>query len=65
VTKLRLLLSDAAIADILEQADWYAEKADAGLATRWQRAVTRTVLRVLKAPGAGSPALFNRANSTT
>ena len=54
----RLLLSDAAIADILEQAEWYAEQADSTLATRWERAVTRTVLRAFEAPRTGAPCTF-------
>lgn len=45
---LRIILSDAAVADILEQADWYESQADYKLAERWENAVTATLLRILK-----------------
>ena len=54
----RIIFTDAAIADILEQADWYEDQADANLATRWDRAVTTTVLRMLKNPRSGAPCKF-------
>jgi len=46
VKKNRITFSDAAIADILEQADWYETQADRNLAQRWQEAVTATLLRI-------------------
>ena len=49
----RLVLSDAAAADILEQADWYIAQSGQALAERWEKAVTAAVLRVLKSPTAG------------
>jgi toxin ParE1/3/4 len=53
VKRQRITLSDAAVADILEQADWYESQADSKLAERWENAVTATLLRVLKSPGSG------------
>ena len=51
--KTRLALSDAAIADILEQADWYIAQSGEPLAQRWGKAVTSAALRVVKNPAAG------------
>jgi plasmid stabilization system protein ParE len=39
--KRRLVFSDAAIADILEQADWYAVQSGRRLAQRWEKSVAR------------------------
>jgi len=58
VKKPRLVLSDAAIADILEQADWYLRQSGPPLAQRWEKAVTSAISFVLRHPGAGSPCIF-------
>jgi toxin ParE1/3/4 len=58
VKKARLVLSDAAAADILEQADWYMAQSGQALAQRWEKAVTSAVLRVVKNPAAGTPCTF-------
>jgi toxin ParE1/3/4 len=58
VKNLSLVLSDAAIADILEQAAWYEQQSGTALARRWERAVTAAVLRVLKAPETGTLCSF-------
>ena len=54
----RIVLSDRAVADILEQADWYDERSGAELAKRWESAITSTVLRIARNPRAGSPCNF-------
>ena len=54
----RIVLSDAAVADILEQSDWYQEQSGDKLAKRWESAVTSAVLRVVKMPGAGALCKF-------
>ena len=54
----RLVLSDAAVADIVEQADWYAVQSGEALAKRWEKAVTNTVLRVVSRPAFGTPCTF-------
>ncbi len=59
--KTRLVLSDAAVVDILEQADWYAVQSGVALGKRWEKAVTSAVLRVLNNPAAGTPCAFRRA----
>ena len=56
--KSRLVLSDAAVADILEQADWYVTQAGRALAKRWEKAVRSAILRVLRRPAAGAPCSF-------
>ncbi len=55
----QITLSEAAVADILEQADWYEAQADQKLAKRWEEAVTSTLLRISRAPRAGSPCNFS------
>ncbi len=52
--KPRIAFSDAAIADILEQSDWYEAQADRSLAQRWEEAVTDTLLRIAQKPTVGS-----------
>lgn len=51
-------LSQLAISDILEQADWYELQSGEELAQRWQTAVTSTLLRIHKAPNSGTPCRF-------
>jgi len=46
-------LADEAVADILEQAEWYESQADYKLAERWENAVTSTLLRILAMPRSG------------
>jgi toxin ParE1/3/4 len=58
VKRLRISLSDAAANDILEQADWYEEQANARLGKRWQSAVSQALLRIVKNPRSGSPCSF-------
>ena len=54
----KITLSEAAVADILEQAEWYESQADQKLAKRWEKAVTSTLLRISRWPRAGSPCKF-------
>ncbi len=54
----RLLVSDAAVADILEQADWYSVQSGEALAERWERAVTSSVLRIVNRPAMGTLCTF-------
>ena len=54
----RLAFSDAAMADVLEQADWYRRHAGEPLAQRWERAVTSAIAHVLRFPASGSPCAF-------
>lgn len=56
--KTRLVFSDAAIADVLEQADWYRGQSGPRLALRWERAVTSTVRNIVRQPASGSRCAF-------
>jgi toxin ParE1/3/4 len=56
--RARLVVSDAAIADILEQAAWYEQQSGAVLAGRWERAVTSAVLRTVSGPATGTLCSF-------
>jgi len=58
VKKPRLVFSDAAVADVLEQADWYRAQSGQRLALRWERAVTSAIRNVVRHPAAGSPCIF-------
>lgn len=54
----RLTVSEAAAADIVEQADWYEEASSAALARRWKAAVASVVLRILDHPRSGTISKF-------
>ncbi len=56
--KYRLVLSDVAVADILEQAEWYSAQSGTALAGRWEKAVTSAILRVVSRPATGAPCTF-------
>lgn len=56
--KPRLVLSEAAIADILEQADWYRLHSGRHLALRWERSVTSSLRQIVSHPFSGSPCSF-------
>ena len=47
-----------AVADILEQADWYEAQADRRLAERWERSVTSVLLRISQRPATGKLCKF-------
>jgi len=54
----RLVFSDASIADILEQAEWYAAQTGQPLAQRWQKAVMAAISHLLTRPATGAPCKF-------
>lgn len=56
--KNRLVLSDAAAADIVEQADWYQRQSGPALAERWENAATSAITRVVSRPAVGTPCEF-------
>ena len=58
-----LRLSEAAAADIVEQADRYKEQSGPPLAKRWEKAVTSALLRVLENPRAGTICTSRTQNS--
>jgi toxin ParE1/3/4 len=50
--------SEPAVSDILEQADWYELQSGPKLATRWDRAVTSTIVRISTVPKSGALCRF-------
>ena len=46
------------MADILEQAEWYAEQSGQALTERWEKAVTGAALRIARNPLAGTRCTF-------
>jgi toxin ParE1/3/4 len=58
VKKRQLSFSDAAVSDILEQADWYTAQSGRALARRWEQAVTSSLMRVVRNPKLGSRCAF-------
>ena len=58
MTKRRLVFSDAAIADILEQSEWYAVQSGRTLARRWEKAVQSAVKLAERRPVAGTQCQF-------
>lgn len=55
----KVRFSDAAINDIMEQAEWYEQRSGHTLAKRWENAVSSAVLRIVTNPQSGSPCAFN------
>ena len=53
-----VIFSDLAAADIFAQSDWYEFRSDYKLATRWQRAVNSSILRLVRMPRCGAPCRF-------
>lgn len=54
----RVHFTDAAVNDILEQADWYEQRLGEGLASRWESAVTWAVRRIARNPHSGALCSF-------
>jgi toxin ParE1/3/4 len=57
--RLKVCLSDAAVYDILEQANWYEQRSSPTLAKRWDGAVTSALHRIVANPHSGSPCTFH------
>jgi toxin ParE1/3/4 len=53
VNRPKVRLSDAAVSDILEQADWYKQHSGQVLAKRWETAVTSALFRIVENPQSG------------
>jgi toxin ParE1/3/4 len=54
----KIVLTDAAVNDILEQAAWYQEQSGLKLARRWEQAVTSALLGIATTPAIGAPCTF-------
>ena len=57
--RLKVRLTDDALNDIVEQADWYEQQSGRTLARRWENAVTRAIFGVLKNPHSGALCNFS------
>lgn len=55
----RLRLAEAAVADILEQADWYERQSNLELGQRWETAVTKALVSVSANPESGALCRFS------
>jgi len=58
VKQVRIVISEIAAADIIEQSEWYEAQSGAKLAKRWEKASTTSVLRIAKSPESGTPCHF-------
>ena len=54
----RIHLSDAAVNDIIEQADWYEARANSRLGNCWESAVAQALLRIVTNPRSGAQCTF-------
>ena len=46
MNRVELRLTDAAVSDIQEQADWYERRSGRGLAQRWENEITVALIRI-------------------
>ncbi len=60
----QIVLTDAAVNDILEQAAWYQEQSGLKLADKWEKAVSSILLRLAANPAAGAPCSFKASELT-
>lgn len=58
----QIVLTDAAVSDVLEQATWYEKQSGLRLARRWEQAVTSVLLRIATTPAAGTQCTFKEAD---
>ncbi|MFZ1005480.1 MAG: type II toxin-antitoxin system RelE/ParE family toxin [Candidatus Sulfotelmatobacter sp.] len=58
MNRAELRLTDVAVSDILEQADWYEQRSDPALARRWENKVTAALIRIEKNPRSGAKCGF-------
>jgi len=58
VKRLGLSFSDAAISDMLEQAEWYEQQANSDLSKQWEEAASSTIIRLVQRPYSGAPCRF-------
>jgi toxin ParE1/3/4 len=59
MNRAKFRLTEVAVSDIQEQADWYEERSDHALAARWEKEVTASFIRIKKNPHSGARCAFN------
>lgn len=58
MSAVKVIVSDAAALDILEQSDWYHDQVGSRLARRWERAAASALIFLTTNPRSGSPCRF-------
>ena len=59
MNRAQLRLTDVAVSDIQEQADWYEQHSDRTLARRWEHGVTVALTRIERNPRSGAKCAFS------
>ncbi len=59
MNRVELRLTDVAVSDIQEQADWYEQRSGHTLARRWEYQVTAALIRIEKNPRSGAKCGFS------
>lgn len=59
MNRVELRLTDVAVSDIQEQADWYEQRSGHALARRWENEVTAALIRIEKNPRSGAKCGFS------
>jgi plasmid stabilization system protein ParE len=59
MNRVELRLTEVAVSDIQEQADWYERRSGPALARRWENEVTAALIRIEKNPRSGAKCGFS------
>jgi plasmid stabilization system protein ParE len=59
MNRVELRLTDVAVNDIQEQADWYNQRSGHALARRWENEVTAALIRIERNPRSGAKCGFS------
>jgi plasmid stabilization system protein ParE len=59
MNRVQLRLTEVAVNDIQEQADWYEQRSGHALARRWESEVTAALIRIEKHPRSGAKCGFS------
>jgi plasmid stabilization system protein ParE len=59
MNRAKLRLTDVAVSDIRDQADWYEQRSRHALARGWEKEVTAALIRIEKNPRSGAKCGFS------
>jgi toxin ParE1/3/4 len=59
MNRVQIRVSDVAVADVLDQGEWYEHRSGEALAKRWGNAVTSALIRIEKNPRSGAKCTFS------
>lgn len=59
MNRAKLRLTEVAVGDIQEQADWYEQRSGHELASEWEEEVTAALIRIEKNPRSGAKCDFS------